>query len=69
MKILVRLFFLSSVIVGILLYFYPDYFNKVVTPASEIKSTSSLNKDVSLEKQVVEDEVLKETVALRKVRM
>jgi hypothetical protein len=70
MKLLVRLFFLSSVIVGILLYFYPEQFNQVITPASELKSTSSSSNDVSpapLEKQAVEDASIKETEAVRKV--
>lgn len=72
MKLLVRLFFLSSVTVGILLYFYPEHFNQVVTPSSELKLTSSLSNDVSpapLEKLAVVDAAIKETVAVRKVCM
>lgn len=70
MKLLVRLFFLSSVIVGILLYFYPEQFNQVITPASELKLTSSSSNDVSLaplEKPAVEDAAIKEALAVRKV--
>lgn len=67
MKLLVRLFFLSSVIVGILLYFYPEQFNQVITPASELKSTSSDVSPSPLENQVVEDAAIKETEAVRKV--
>lgn len=67
MKILVRLFFLSSVIVGILLYFYPEQFNQVITPASELKSTSSDVSPSPLENQAVEDAAIKETEAVRKV--
>jgi uncharacterized membrane protein len=67
MKIPVRLFFLSSVIVGILLYFYPEQFNQVITPASELKSTSSDVSPSPLENQAVEDEAIKETEAVRKV--